>query len=470
VVRVDGPGTKYATAEKRNNLRKKADERMWILRRQNLSDKDISKKLEEEFGLVYKPKSIASRLPKLQKEKQEEEDQRLDEELSDWHVGEVRSPTLTRSYANAEVLQDEKLYQAYGEVETKINAEIAKLEAKKWNEVSKHLANKMPERKYTGKACKERFDGLLDGTAELPIELDPDKDRRRILREARIAEAKRAREEAKEAARRAVEAVRQEKIQRKAKALQIKKERQDGIEARRAEKELDKRLKKAVANAKSNVVQKRRATERQERQKRAEKEREQELENIVYSYYTGKYLQRRHHISIKNGEDEEEYISDDEKVDGADLLQHDQDNGPAASNTSTTRVRKTEKQPAGPSTGVKISKQSLLNPRSIMTLEELDLLLAKRDLPRRVASETHPQVVARLAAADKALKMSALEDLCLEKYVSRKGNRKKKVALLQKADAKDSAKGKEGVEASDLEFKKQYEGYHGKAAKFIDED
>jgi transposase len=92
VVRVDGRGTKYATAEKRNKTKKKVDERMWILRKENYSDKDIAKKLEEEFGVVYQPKSVASRLPKIQKEKQEEEDQKLDEELSDWHVGEVRSP------------------------------------------------------------------------------------------------------------------------------------------------------------------------------------------------------------------------------------------------------------------------------------------------------------------------------------------------------------------------------------------
>ena len=69
---------------------------MWILRKENYSDKDISKKLEEEFGLIYKPKSIASRLAKLQKEKQAEEDQRLDEDLDDWHVGEVRAPSINQ--------------------------------------------------------------------------------------------------------------------------------------------------------------------------------------------------------------------------------------------------------------------------------------------------------------------------------------------------------------------------------------
>ncbi len=95
MVRVDGPGTKYATAEKRNKTKKLVDERMWSLRKENYSDKGIARKLEEEYGVVYQPKSVASRLPKLQRDKQLEEDQKLDEEMDDWHVGEVRSPTLT---------------------------------------------------------------------------------------------------------------------------------------------------------------------------------------------------------------------------------------------------------------------------------------------------------------------------------------------------------------------------------------
>lgn len=92
--RVGGHGTKYAAREKRHYKKKQIDSRMWVLRKENYSDKDISKKIEEEFGIVYKPTSIASRLPKIQREKQAEEDERLDDELSDWHVGEVRPPNL----------------------------------------------------------------------------------------------------------------------------------------------------------------------------------------------------------------------------------------------------------------------------------------------------------------------------------------------------------------------------------------
>lgn len=65
---------------------------MWTLKHEGYSDKDIRKIIEDEFGVVYQQKSIGSRLRAIERRKNEEEEKRLDEELSDWHVGEVRSP------------------------------------------------------------------------------------------------------------------------------------------------------------------------------------------------------------------------------------------------------------------------------------------------------------------------------------------------------------------------------------------
>ena len=93
MVRVDGQGTKYAAGEKRAKTNKQINDRMWVLRQENYSDRDIAKKINEEFGVNYQLKSIAAKLPRLAKQKREEEDQKLDEEMSDWHVGEVCSPT-----------------------------------------------------------------------------------------------------------------------------------------------------------------------------------------------------------------------------------------------------------------------------------------------------------------------------------------------------------------------------------------
>lgn len=216
----------------------------------------------------------------------------------------------------------------------------------------------------------------------------------------------------------------------------------------------------------------------EEKQKRAEWWKTREMENLVYAYYTGKVLQRKHRNAIKNGVEEEEFLSDDEEeqLDDPYLPEGQQRGG-----------KKTAKKPAivkvgRPKSGrasrtkkdtvpeVRVSKQTLLNPRSIMTLEELELLLVQRDLPRRTPEETHPHLVARLAAADKVLEIKEIDALLQAHFVRLKGNHPEKEARLQQADANTSKAGKDGVMATDLEFKKGYEGYSGKAARFIEDD
>ena len=328
----------------------------------------------------------------------------------------------------------------------------------------------MLEKKYTANACKERLDGLLDGSALLPIELDPDQEGRAILRETRIAEAKRRREEAAEAKIRAHEAGRQATAQERLKKLQSKQDKKDQEAANQAKKEAEKRLRQQRAEGKKQEMLVRQFAKQQIQQKRQEKMRLQELENLVYSYYTGTYLQRRHRDMVKKGDQEDCLSSDSEEDEPAYLLEGEEDDASAAVDNSFTAGRKTESNAAGPSTKPKISKQTLLNPRSIMTDYELERLLATRGLPRRAAGETHPQLVARLAAADKALSMPDIDNLLQANFLSRKNSHKVKELRLQNYDAKHSEAGQRGVESTDLEFKKSYEGYGGKGARFIDED
>jgi hypothetical protein len=95
IVRIDGPGTKYAAAENRAKITQQTNDRIWTLKHEGYSDKDICKIIEDEFGVVFQPKSIGSKLKAIGRKKNEEEDQRLDEELSDWHVGEVCRPACS---------------------------------------------------------------------------------------------------------------------------------------------------------------------------------------------------------------------------------------------------------------------------------------------------------------------------------------------------------------------------------------
>lgn len=92
--------------------------------------------------------------------------------------------------------QDERLLRAVKEIDTHIEKETAKLQDKKWTQVAVHFADLISKKKYTSRLCRERFDGLMDGSALKPIELDSDQEGRAEMRRTRISTNKRLREEA----------------------------------------------------------------------------------------------------------------------------------------------------------------------------------------------------------------------------------------------------------------------------------
>ena len=62
-----------------------------------------------------------------------------------------------------DVIQDGELNESMKIVQEKLDYEIQKLKAKYWKDVSAKLTDRLQRKKYTAKACKERFTGLLDG-------------------------------------------------------------------------------------------------------------------------------------------------------------------------------------------------------------------------------------------------------------------------------------------------------------------
>ena len=71
-------------------------------------------------------------------------------------------------------------------IERRHQRELKTLEERKWRDISNLLAGKMPAKKYSAAACKERYEANKNGTALLPIELDNDQECRKLLRETRI--------------------------------------------------------------------------------------------------------------------------------------------------------------------------------------------------------------------------------------------------------------------------------------------
>jgi hypothetical protein len=103
---------------------------------------------------------------------------------------------LSRIQISTNISQDERLEQAVKEIDASIEKQIAKLQEKKWHQVAAHVAELIQKKKYTPKLCRERYDGLMDGTALTPIELDSDQEGRATMRANRISSNKRLREEA----------------------------------------------------------------------------------------------------------------------------------------------------------------------------------------------------------------------------------------------------------------------------------
>ena len=60
------------------------------LKQQGYGDDYVSAKLVEEGRMRYVPRTIGSRYLRLRKALEEREEYKLDDELSDWHLGEVK--------------------------------------------------------------------------------------------------------------------------------------------------------------------------------------------------------------------------------------------------------------------------------------------------------------------------------------------------------------------------------------------
>lgn len=53
-------------------------------------EKDIARRLADEGRIKYNVKTVGTRLARIRKKMQERNDELLDEELTDWHDGDVR--------------------------------------------------------------------------------------------------------------------------------------------------------------------------------------------------------------------------------------------------------------------------------------------------------------------------------------------------------------------------------------------
>lgn len=376
-------------------------------------------------------------------------------------------------------------------MEARYEVELLRLKERKWKDIATALAESLSVKKYTPKACKERWESLEDGTALIPIELADDTEARHVLREARVAENKRRRAEQRAAVIWTLGEKDRKAAERRALMEEKEKERQAERARKQAERDEDERIKAEQRAGLEEKRAKQRAISDAIKEHHQAKRRERKNADAMYTYYTGKKLNgRRDNSLIKTPNDETTYSDSDIEMEGSLFDDDEQEpdmphitdaeessNGESANEieaSETSRrfasvTNKTKSKHVLRSKKPKVTLETLVNPRSIMNDAELAAILTRRKLRRRTTDETHAEVVARIAAADAEETVPKLRELLAGYFERRKGTHDVLVRRLQEYDAARSILGEQGVTAIDPEFKKGYEGYRGKFAYAIQE-
>ncbi|KAK6442162.1 hypothetical protein LTR95_001603 [Oleoguttula sp. CCFEE 5521] len=217
------------------------DERLIQLKQMGHADTYVAAQLAKEGRVKYNARTISGRWQRIRKVLEKKEEEQLDDELTDWHEGE-----------------DDTLETVIQQVECKIQDEKDRLDARKWREVSQHFANVTLKRKYTANACEERWHALMTGTADLPIERDPDeggrarkREQRQLERQARHAIAIAEAQGVEDSKQRARELIEESKAVKKEEAEQVRAEKEA---ARLEQRKLRNRIKNAGVAAKKQLI------------------------------------------------------------------------------------------------------------------------------------------------------------------------------------------------------------------------
>ncbi|TKA49660.1 hypothetical protein B0A54_00328 [Friedmanniomyces endolithicus] len=367
---------------------------------------------------------------RLRKALEAAENERMDDELSDWHEDD-----------------DAKLQQSIKDLEDRFEADLEKLMEKKWVEVAASLALRINKKKYSSRACRERFEGLENGTALLPIEQDKDQEGRKRLREERMAAAKHRRataiadarrEEEDKAAR--LEAKKTEALEKRQAVMLLAEKRaaenakQDGMRKKRAEDRDRMRLAKRTAEAQASAELKWKTTQRV-----AEKAL---WEEMVGKNWRSRTVQDPDSSAVGDADAEDDSdaseASDAEVSDkahkhhrgllgGFSLMQ---DYVPKPENIAPTPA-KVGKTP----TAALVTAETMADPRSDLAVEDLNAILRVRGLPAKNAEESRFQAIARLCAADKDMSTADLHDTLRRYFIKIKGTRQEKLRAVAEYEA-----------------------------------
>lgn len=213
------------------------------MHKSNHTPKEIAAELKTKSNgaIDYDSKTIGSRTTRIKKLLETQAEQRIGDDLDDWHEGE-----------------DEDLLAAEAEVDAEIHKDIQRVKSKRWELVARHLQKKInKDIPYSAGSCKKRFVALQSDTAIIPIELVDNKEQRLIERTQQslrllqqLQDAEFAQEQAKN----------KKKLEKDARELALKKKQE--------ERSLNRFEKSRLIAQKAAAKAEKAAKEHEEREKR----------------------------------------------------------------------------------------------------------------------------------------------------------------------------------------------------------
>jgi hypothetical protein len=113
------------------------DELIVRMKQARYQEKEIAQRLIDEGRTHYHPKTIGTRWARLKKVMQERNDELLDQDLTDWHDGDVCNATINPR--DTDGLQDDVLLEAIAKAEAEVERAKQEADAKKWRIVSEKM-------------------------------------------------------------------------------------------------------------------------------------------------------------------------------------------------------------------------------------------------------------------------------------------------------------------------------------------
>ncbi|KAF2761308.1 hypothetical protein EJ05DRAFT_497860 [Pseudovirgaria hyperparasitica] len=162
-----------AAAPKAINTQADDDDAMLVwMKNMGYSDKQVVDAFARDGRTVYSTTSITGRYTRVLRAQENEYDELLERELVEWTAED-----------------DEELMKAYQKVNEEIYAAFKRIRDKRFRMVATAMRKEVPTSKYSAKACYDRYNGLVNGTACIPVDVHDEPERVKTERDARVAAA-----------------------------------------------------------------------------------------------------------------------------------------------------------------------------------------------------------------------------------------------------------------------------------------